>query len=107
MPGGESFADLCERTARCIGRLSQRYAGRDIVASAHGGSVRAALVLALGLTPEAAARLVIDNCSLTRIDLVPGPLGSHAPDQREVWQLRFVNLAPALASTAATATTPA
>ena len=97
MPGGESFADLCLRTQRCIERLSQRYAGRDIVAAAHGGSVRGALVLALGLAPEAAVRLVIDNCSLTRIDLVPGPLGSHRPDEREAWQVRFVNLAPALA----------
>lgn len=94
VPGGESFADLCERVARCIGRLSQQHANRDIVAVAHGGSIRAALVLALGLSPEAAVRLVIDNCSLTRLDLVPGPLGSHAPDEREAWQLRFVNLAP-------------
>jgi len=107
VPGGESFADLCERTARCVRRLSSAHVGRDIVAVAHGGSIRAALVLALGLSTEAAVRLVIDNCALTRIDLVPGPLGSHAPHEAEAWQVRFVNLAPELALTAAMATTPA
>jgi len=103
VPGGESFADLCQRVARCVRRLSQQHANRDIVAVAHGGSIRAALVLALGLAPEAAVRLVIDNCSLTRIDLVPGPLGSHAPDEREAWQVRFVNQAPQFALAQASA----
>ena len=50
--------------------------------------------LALGLDPEAALRLQVANCSLTRIDLVTGPIGSHAPGPGEAWRVEFTNLAP-------------
>ena len=67
-PGGESFTDLVERVAPVIARLSARYRGRDIVAVTHGGTIRAALGLALGLAPRAALAFSTDNCSLTRLD---------------------------------------
>jgi len=49
------------------------HAGRDIIAVAHGGTIRAALALALGLEPEAALAFTIENCPITRIDHVNGP----------------------------------
>jgi alpha-ribazole phosphatase len=67
-PGGESFAALCDRVAVVIKRLNSDYAGRDILAVVHAGTVRAALALALGLEPAVALRFVVRPLSLTRID---------------------------------------
>jgi alpha-ribazole phosphatase len=72
-PGGESFADLVGRVAPAIVRLTAEHRGRDIVAVTHGGTIRAALGLALGLNPQGALAFASDNCSLTRLDhLSPG-----------------------------------
>jgi alpha-ribazole phosphatase len=67
-PNGESFVDLVERVTGAVDSLSREYAGRDIVVVAHGGTIRAALALALRIEPDDALGCVIDNCSLTRID---------------------------------------
>ncbi|WP_448202706.1 histidine phosphatase family protein [Azospirillum sp. sgz302134] len=67
-PGGESFASVMARVAGAVERLTAAQAGRDIVAVIHGGSIRAALALALDLTPEAALRLSVAPLSLSRID---------------------------------------
>ena len=67
-PDGESFAAVMERVAGAVGRLTDLYAGCDIVAVIHGGSSRAALALALDLTPQAALRLAVAPLSLSRID---------------------------------------
>ena len=68
-PNGESFHDLFERVSGAINDLSREYAGRDIVAVTHGGTIRAALGHAMGLDSEASlAGGLIDNCSITRID---------------------------------------
>lgn len=88
-PGGESFAALMERTAAAIVTLSARYAGRDIVCVSHGGTIRAAIAHALGLAPEAAMAVVIDNLSLTRL--------AHVPDgllraRGGVWMVGGVNM---------------
>ena len=72
-PGGESFAAVIERVRPVVERLTAAHAGRDIVAVAHGGSIRAALALALGLDAEAALAFRIEHLSLTRIDHVAGP----------------------------------
>ena len=69
-PGGESFAGLMARTRHAVERLGRDYAGRDIVVVAHGGTIRAAVAMALDLSPEAAMAIVIDNLSLTRLDHV-------------------------------------
>lgn len=92
--GGESFLDLTQRVTRRIHALNERYAGRDIVAVTHGGTIRAAIAEALRLDPEAALRLSVDNCSLTRIDHIEGAAGSHAPDETHIWRLEFANLSP-------------
>ncbi len=83
-----------ERVAPAIARLGRAHAGRDIVAVSHGGPIRAALALALGLEPERALAIAVDNCALTRLDHIAGPAGSHAPGSEGVWRVVLVNLAP-------------
>lgn len=71
-PGGESFANLCERTAAAILDLTHAHPGQDIIAIIHAGSIRAALALALGIAPAAALKLAVDPLSLTRLDHADG-----------------------------------
>jgi alpha-ribazole phosphatase len=70
-PGGESFAALMARVAAAIERFSAEQKG-DIVAVAHGGVIRAAVAVALGLDPTQAMAIRVDNLSLTRLDRVAG-----------------------------------
>jgi alpha-ribazole phosphatase len=87
-PGGESFVALMQRVHGAIARLNQRFAGRDILAVTHGGTIRAALALALDLAPETALAFTIDNLSLTRLDHIPGPGVGHR------WRVGAVNQPP-------------
>jgi broad specificity phosphatase PhoE len=84
-PNGESFLDVIERVGGALSRLTAAYRGRDIVAVAHGGSIRAALAIALGIDPERAMSFAVDNCSLTRLD--------HISDggDRSCWRVVTVN----------------
>ncbi len=84
-PGGESFVAVIERVSRAIHRLVEAHPGEDIIAVAHGGTIRAALALALGLDPEAALAFTIENCSITRIDRIDGPGIGHG------WRVATVN----------------
>ena len=86
--GGESFIAVIERVSRAIHRLVETYPGRDIIAVAHGGTIRAALALALDLDPEAALAFTIENCSITRIDRIDGPGMGHG------WRVVRVNQPP-------------
>ena len=87
-PGGESFVDLRDRTVRTIDRLTAEHKGRDIVATAHGGTIRAALAHAFNLHPEAAVRFEIDNVSLTLIEHF------EQADPEHAWGVSFVNYMP-------------
>jgi len=87
-PGGESFSQLAARTARGIGRWSERHPGRDIVAVAHGGTIRAALGHALSLPPARALAFETANCALTRLDYIEDT--GKAP----AWRVVMVNLLP-------------
>jgi alpha-ribazole phosphatase len=86
-PGGESFGDLCERVEPAIMKLNDEHCGRDIVCVAHGGTIRAALRLALGVEAQTALAFAIRNCSVTRIDHVT--LADEAG-----WRVAFVNHYP-------------
>src|SRR5215469_5542364 len=44
-PGGESFVAVIDRVSRAIHRLIETQSGGDIIAVAHGGTIRAALAL--------------------------------------------------------------
>jgi broad specificity phosphatase PhoE len=87
-PGGESFVDLYHRASGAIRRLTRAHAGRDIVAVAHGGTIRAALGLALGLAPEASVRFETDNVSVTLVEHLENA------DQAHAWRVVFVNRMP-------------
>ncbi len=94
-PGGESFADLIARVAPAVERLSEDHPNRDIVAVGHGGTIRAALALALRLDPEGALAFTIDNLSVTRLDCIHER--GAAPDghqDRRSWRVVMVNRAP-------------
>jgi broad specificity phosphatase PhoE len=88
-PGGESFDTLASRVAAAVGRLTDRHAGTDIVAVAHGGPIRAALALALGIEPERALSFAVANCSLTRLDHIADPAKPGG-----VWRVAMVNQIP-------------
>jgi alpha-ribazole phosphatase len=94
-PEGESFSDVIARVGRVVQRLNRTYAGRDIVAFAHGGSIRAALAHTLGLEPDAALSFQIDNLTLTRLDHVLTHDGNPAPGAMRPWRISLVNWLPA------------
>ena len=87
-PGGESFDDLVARAHAAIKRLTAQFAGRTIVAVAHGGTIKAALALGLHLDTEAALAFAIDNCSITRLDHLNPEVGAYE------WRVQAVNHRP-------------
>ncbi len=84
-PNGESFTDLVARTGDAVRRITEAHAGRDIVAVAHGGTIRAALTSALDLDPEKGLVFAVQNLSITRMDHFAG---DGAGGQ---WRVAFVN----------------
>ena len=90
-PKGESFRAVVSRVGQGIERMNSSNGGRDIVAVAHGGTIRAALAIALGVDPAAALAFTIDNLSLTRLDHISR---THATDDRDAWRIVAVNLPP-------------
>ena len=92
-PGGESFMDLYNRTRRTIERINGEAAGQDIIAVAHGGTIKAAIGLALDGQVERALSFDIDNVSITRLDYFSSP-------ERSVWRLPMVNQQPWIADDA-------
>ncbi len=89
-PGGESFMDLYNRTCAAIERINAEQVGRDIVAVAHGGTIRAAIALALGGQPDKGLAFDIDNCSVTRLDHLQSASYNG-------WRLPMVNQQPWIA----------
>ena len=86
-PNGESFLEVIERVQTCVRELTLKFKGKDIVCVAHGGSIRAALALALGLNGDQAISFSIDNLSTTVIDYIHPENGSHGG-----WRVRGTNL---------------
>ena len=89
-PGGESFMELYTRVCRAIVRITAAEAGKDVIAVGHGGTIRAAVGLALGGQPERGLSFDIDNVSVTRLDHVAGAGVS-------TWRLPMVNQQPWIA----------
>jgi alpha-ribazole phosphatase len=86
-PNGESFVDLLARVDDAIARANKAHKGSDIVAVAHGGTIRAAITIALGLPPRGGFAFMIDNCSLTRLDHYQSP-------QTSGWRVTMINYRP-------------
>ena len=91
-PGGESFMDLYNRVRGAIERINIEQAGKDVIAVAHGGTIKAAIGLALG-QPEKGLAFTIDNCSVTRLDHLASAAHSG-------WRVPMVNQQPWLAHAA-------
>jgi alpha-ribazole phosphatase len=89
-PGGESFMDLYTRVCSAIERITIEQGGKDVIAVAHGGTIKAAVGLALGGQPDKGLAFDIDNCSVTRLDHIAGA-------GRNVWRLPMVNQQPWIA----------
>ena len=88
-PQGESFEAQMHRTRAAIERLTSEYEGRSIVSVSHGGTIRAAVALALDLTPENAMAVVVDNLSLTRLGHVKDGL---LKSRGGVWLVEGINI---------------
>ena len=86
-PNGESFVDLVERVGATIERITSAHQGADIIAVGHGGTIRAAIAIALGLPPQGGFAFMIDNCSLTRLDHYQGREASG-------WRVTMINQRP-------------
>jgi broad specificity phosphatase PhoE len=89
-PGGESFMDLYNRVRGAIEAINDEHAGKDVIVAAHGGTIKAAVGLALGGQPEKGLAFDIDNCSVTRLD-------HFASAGRSIWRLPMVNQQPWIA----------
>jgi broad specificity phosphatase PhoE len=89
-PGGESFMDLYNRACSAIARITAAEAGRDVIAVGHGGTIKAAVGLALGGQPDKGLTFDIDNCSVTRLD-------HFATAGQGNWRLPMVNQQPWIA----------
>jgi broad specificity phosphatase PhoE len=85
-PDGESYMDLYNRTRGAIERITALQAGRNVIAVGHGGTIKAAIGLALG-QPEKGLAFDIDNCSVTRLD-------HTASAGHSIWRLPMVNQQP-------------
>jgi broad specificity phosphatase PhoE len=82
-PGGETMAEVIERVGAALERLAVRHDGEDVVIVSHGGSIRAAVAHCLGIGPDNALHLSIQNLSLTRLERNP-----------EGWRVTCVNELP-------------
>ena len=89
-PGGESFMDLYNRVKGAIERINVVHAGEDVVVVAHGGTIKAALGVALGNQPERGLAFTVDNVSVTRLDHL-------ASDGHSGWRIPMVNQQPWIA----------
>lgn len=83
-PGGETFSEVADRVGTAAHGWSEKFAGRQVVAVLHSGSIRSFLSTAMGGAPVQSLSYVIDTLSVTRCDYL-GP---------ETWRIGFVNRPP-------------
>jgi alpha-ribazole phosphatase len=82
-PGGETMAEVILRVGSALERLAVEHDGKDVVIVSHGGSIRAAVAHCLGVGPDNALHLSIQNLSLTCLERNP-----------EGWRVTCVNELP-------------
>ena len=63
--GGESFADVYRRVAPALEELLVRHAGESVLVVAHHVVNRTYLAGLLGLTPDLARQVTLDNCGIS------------------------------------------
>jgi broad specificity phosphatase PhoE len=64
-PGGESFRDVYERVAPALDQLLRQHAGESILVVGHHVVNRTYLASLLGLTPDQARQVILDNCGIS------------------------------------------
>jgi broad specificity phosphatase PhoE len=64
-PGGESFGDVFQRVSRCLNGLLIKFAGQSIMVVAHHVVNRTYLANLLGMSPEQARQVTLDNCGIS------------------------------------------
>ena len=88
-PNGESFLEVIDRVKFCLTELNTKFKGRNVICIAHGGSIRAALSIALNLSAESAISFATDNLSITLLDYLHPETGFLGG-----WRVRGVNIPP-------------
>ncbi len=68
IPGGETLAEVVERSRRAIKEIIRRHAGGKIVVVSHGGVIRCIVGDILGMDLNQYWRLKLDNASLTILE---------------------------------------
>jgi broad specificity phosphatase PhoE len=64
-PGGESFRDVYQRVAPALEELLKVHAGESLLVVAHHVVNRTYLAGLLGLTPDQARQVTLDNCGIS------------------------------------------
>lgn len=70
--GGESFRELGERALAAVEERARRAGVRSLAVVAHGGTIKALLCLLLGLPLHLRRQFLIDNASVTAVELREG-----------------------------------
>lgn len=82
-PGGESWFEVSARVERTVNRLSNSYAGRDIIVVAHMGVILTQVQQALQIDAYDAFAHKIDNLSVTELHL-----------DGDTWRAQLINHLP-------------
>jgi broad specificity phosphatase PhoE len=77
------MAEVIARVGPAMERLARENPDQDVVIVSHGGAIRAAVAHAIGIGPDNALHLSIQNLSLTRLERLP-----------EGWRVGCVNELP-------------
>jgi probable phosphoglycerate mutase len=72
-PGGESFAEMAQRSFAAVLELAARHRGESIVAVSHADPIKAILATAAGTPLDLFQRLVVSPCSISALLLGDGP----------------------------------
>ncbi|MFV2035423.1 MAG: histidine phosphatase family protein [Halocynthiibacter sp.] len=84
-PGGESWDMVAARVAPLVDDMTSRFAGRDIIAVAHIGTIMTQIQMASGGSAVRAIGSKIDNLSVTRLEFL------HDPGE---WRILGINHTP-------------
>jgi broad specificity phosphatase PhoE len=81
-PGGESYHMLFQRLRPAWERVLEEHAGQRVAIVGHNGSLRVLLCHLLGAPIANARRLLIGNCSVTKVVVENGDEPKTIPDGR-------------------------
>ena len=70
-PGGETFESLCRRVQTFMNTCLKKHKNKNVMVVAHGGPIRAFLMVAMGWTRKDLFRFKIDPASITIVRVGP------------------------------------